>query len=115
MGQQTSSETLKAVTVADGTYESDILSAPEMLNGTMYIRFLDSNLEQVLPATGTALFEVSEDGFNWADVTNGSVDVTVGDYPRPGYVQGYTRYFRVTLTSVTGANSFEAVLIKNCQ
>lgn len=106
-------ESIVQATVADGTYTSGRIQYPELLNGTGYIRFFDANGDQVTPSAGTVLFEVSEDNFHWADVTNGSVDATIGDYARPGYVQGYVCYFRVTLTSVAGASSFEAVLVKN--
>lgn len=105
--------TLSVPSVADGTYTSDRISYETLLNGTAFIRFFNAEGVQVTPSSGTALFEVSEDGFNWADITNGSVDASVTDYPRPGYTQGFVHFFRVTLTSVAGASSFEATLVKN--
>ncbi len=63
----------------------------------------------VTPTAGTATFTATDDGFNYGDLTDGVVDVSVVKYDRPN-LSGRVRKVSCVLAGVTGATHFRAVI-----
>ena len=98
---------LVSTSVADGEYTTD--ATEDFDRGYFALTFFDSAGDPVRPTAGTATVTVTDDGFNYGTVTNGTVDLTLTEYDRPIFGGGITG-FKVVLAGVTGAVSFECKL-----
>lgn len=79
------------------------------------IRFYNEAGALVTPTAGTVKFEGSPDGETWRDVADGTflaADAYKADRVAP-YALGLMLKARLTLTGVTGASTFKAVVWRN--
>lgn len=99
--------------VADGSIDS-----PEMDKGfshaQFYIEFHDSGGNVVTPTAGTVLVELSVDGDVWERMPHGRFpadQAVTGTRLHPA-ARGTAQYCRVTLTGVTGADTYASMIAR---
>ena len=93
-----------SVSAASFTAEVD----PYFERGYFAITFFNSSGDVVTPTAGTATITATDDNYNYGSVVNGVVDVTNSAYDRPRIGQSING-FKVTLSGVTGADSFSCI------
>lgn len=95
--------------VADGEYKSDFIPK-EYNKGVISITFYSDKTKQtpVRPTVGTVTFTASEDGFNYGDIENPSVDPSNEKYLRPYWQFGAISFVKCALASIAGASYFSA-------
>lgn len=71
--------------------------------------FSDEYQTPVTPTAGTMTISVSDDGFNFGSVTNGTVDVTKSEYNRPT-MTGYAKRVKATPAGVAGATHYQVTI-----
>ena len=92
--------------VSNDTFVLD-LKAPASLEGFISITFYSDEYETpVAPTAGTATFGMSEDGFNYGTITNGTITYPVDPYGRPSFY-GFAAFAKVALSSIAGATHFK--------
>jgi hypothetical protein len=96
--------------VADGSYVSPQMDSAYERIYLGSIRFFDSSGAQVTPGAGSVTFEASPDGVNYQSIQGGSfaaADSYISTRTIPSG-QGPARRARITLSGITGAQSFVA-------
>ena len=71
--------------------------------------FSDEYMTPLTPSAGTAIFTVTDDGFNYGTIEKGTIDVSVAEYDRP-FLWGRIIKVKVNLNGVTGATHFIATI-----
>ncbi len=71
--------------------------------------FSDEFQTPVTPSAGTVVITVSDDGFNYGTVTNGTVNVTKEGYSRPTLF-GYAKRVKAVPTGVAGATYYQVTV-----
>ncbi len=100
-------------TAADGTITSEEMQA-RYTHAQFYIEFHDSGGEVVTPTAGTVLVELSVDGDVWERMPHGRFmadQATTGTRLHPS-ARGTAQFCRVTLTGVTGADTYAAMIAR---
>ena len=68
--------------------------------------YSDEFITPVTPSAGTVTIKVSDDGFNYGDITNGTVDATTPTYDRPN-LTGYVKRVSATPDGIAGATHYQ--------
>lgn len=103
---------IKTVQFTDVIDHNDFIfnvGLPASMIGMVSLTFYaDSRLQQpIMPTQGTATIQISEDGFNWGDITNGVINYPLVDnkYDRPNFV-GYAGQIKLNLHDISGGVHF---------
>lgn len=98
--------------VANGDYFTDEMDAGFKACELSSIRFFDAGGAQVTPSAGTVAFTGTADGVNYRDIQDGSFNAADAYQASrtPPYAEGLMIKAKVTLTGITGAASFVAVV-----
>lgn len=101
--------------VTDGDYFSGLMDAAHSQCELASIRFFDAGGVQVTPSAGSVVFSGSPDGVNYRDVSSGSflASSAYSSSRVPPYAEGLMLNSKITLSGVTGATSFTAVVWRN--
>jgi hypothetical protein len=97
--------------VSDGEYFTNEMDAGFKSCELSSIRFFDAGGAQVTPSAGAVAFTGTADGVNYRDIQGGSFNAADAYQAgrTPPYAEGLMVKAKLTLTGVTGADTFSAI------